>query len=275
MMLVKRSEVIGREIVDKTTGRKMGRATNLFVDTETKRVAGLFYEEGNRHGLISRTSIAIYGQDVILIDKAQQESMPSSNHDPFINSRIVTRDGDVIGKLDDYYFDSMTGYVAGFVTTNRTAAAGKRSVIYGEYFESLIPDAVMVNKEAISSIELETDGTRERLLKRMKDKASHSLSELRDVTRAVLNKVKADLSDVVGVTRETFNLAVDQARSELQSTKDYTKEFLDRVTSSAKAEWEQVRDELGNFTEKLQRAAHAAWSELTNRKGSGKSAGTN
>ena len=260
MMIIKRSEIIGREVFDRASGRHVGRATDLFVETASGRVTGLLYEIGDTRGLIPRAEVSVFGPDAILIDRSERTQMEPS-FDSWVGSRVVTRDKSELGRLEDFYFDSLTGYIGGYVVSGVTD--GRRSLLYSEYFESWTPGILTVSDEATKNLEGENEGTVRRLIERMKSRTIESASELRDVTRALVNKVKADLSETAEVTREAFNRAVERARTELAATAEYTNEFLDRVVASAKTEWERARGELGDFTERLQRAARAAWTELT------------
>jgi sporulation protein YlmC with PRC-barrel domain len=269
MLIVKRSEIIGREVFDRATGRGLGRATDLFVETASGRVTGLLYELGDTRGVIPRAEVSVFGPDAILVDSEELvRARPS--YDTWVGSRVVTRRGEELGRLEDFYFDSLTGYVGGYVVGGATD--GRRSLLYGEYFESWSPGALSVSEEAAGRLEAENEGSVGRLVERMKSKAAESAGELREVTRAVVNKVKADLSGAAEVTREAFNRAVDKARAELDVTAAYTNDFLDRVAAGAKGEWERVRGEFGNFSERLRRAARAAWDELTG-SGRGRAAG--
>lgn len=269
MMIVRRSEVIGREVIDRMAGRRVGRATDLFVETASGRVTGLLYEMGGTRLLIPRADVSVFGPDAILIDSPERvEAEPS--FDPWVGSRVVTRDKDELGRLEDFYFDSLTGYVGGYVVSG--VAGGGRSLLYGEYFESWTPGLLTVSDEAAKNLEGESEGAVRRLVERMKTRTAEGAGELHEVTRALVNKVKADLVGTADVTREAFNRAVDRARAELAATADYTNEFLDRVAAGAKTEWERVRNDLGDFTERLRRAARAAWAELTGA-GRGRSAG--
>ncbi|HEX8117010.1 MAG TPA: PRC-barrel domain-containing protein [Pyrinomonadaceae bacterium] len=209
MMIVKRSEIIGREVFDRATGRRMGRATDLFVETVSGRVTGLLYELGDTRGIIPRAEVSVFGPDAILVDSAELvRARPS--YDTWVGSRVVTRDGEELGRLEDFYFDSLTGYVGGYVVSG--ADDGGRSLLYSEYFESWSPGTLSVRDEAASHLEGENEGSVRRLVEGMKSRAVESVSELRDVTRALVNKVKADLSGTAEVTREAFNRAVDRAR---------------------------------------------------------------
>ncbi len=269
MLIVKRSEIIGREVFDRATGRRLGRATDVFVETVSGRVTGLLYELGDTRGIIPRAEVSVFGPDAILVDSEELvRARPS--YDTWVGSRVVTRRGEELGRLEDFYFDSLTGYVGGYVVSGATD--GSRSLLYGEYFESWSPGALSVSDEAAGRLESENEGAVGRLVERMKSKAAESAGELREVTRAVVNKVKADLSGAAELTREAFNRAVDRARAELAATAAYTNDFLDRVAAGAKGEWERARGEFGDFSERLRRAARAAWDELTG-SGRGRAAG--
>ena len=259
MMIIKRSEIIGREVFDRASGRHVGRATDLFVETASGRVTGLLYEIGDTRGLIPRAEVSVFGPDVILIDRSERTQVEPS-FDSWVGSRVMTRDRSELGRLEDFYFDSLTGDIGGYVVG---VTDGARSILYSEYFESWTPRTLTVSDEATKNLETENEGTVRRLVERMKSRTIETASELRDVTRALVNKVKADLAGTAEVTREAFNRAVDRAHAELAATAEYTNEFLDRVVASAKTEWERARGELGDFTERLQRAARAAWTELT------------
>lgn len=274
MMIVRRSEVVGREVIDRTTGSRMGRAADLFIEADSRRVAGLIYEYEGVRRVVPRASVSVFGTEVILVDTAEQTTQPAPNFS-WAESRAVTGLGRELGRLEDFFFDSLTGYVGGFVLSGpESGSRGSRSLLYEEFVESWTPGALTVSEEASARLEKEDEGTVRRLVERMKSRTVESASELRDVTRALVDKVKVDLSGTAEITREAFNRAVERARAELAATADYTNEFLDRVAASARTEWERVRAELGGFTERLQRAARAAWTELTKEdRGRGRTAG--
>jgi hypothetical protein len=251
----------------------MGRAADLFIEAGSGRVSGLIYEYEGVRRMIPRAGVSVFGTEVILVDAPERAFQPAPDLS-WAASRVVTGRGRELGRLEDFFFDNLTGYVGGFVLSDLEAGTGgARSLLYEEYVESWTPGTLTVSDEAPAHLEKESESAVRRLVERMKARTVESASELRDVTRALVNKVKADLAGTAEVTREAFNRAVDRARAELAATADYTGEFLDRVVAGAKTEWERVRGELGEFTVRLQRAARAAWAELTGgSRGRGRSA---
>lgn len=72
MMIVRRSEVVGREVIDRMTGRRVGRAADLSVEATSGRVAGLVYEIGGTRVLMPRAEVSVFGPDAILVDRSEQ-----------------------------------------------------------------------------------------------------------------------------------------------------------------------------------------------------------
>jgi uncharacterized protein YrrD len=251
-MIIKRSDVVGREIVDRVSGHRLGHASDLMIENLTRRVTGLLYDSASERWFLPRWSVTVFGQDSILVDPPK---LPTPGRDvSYVSWRehqIVTRSGNKLGKLDDFYFDSLTGYIGGFVVTN-----GNRQLLYGEYFESWSPGTITVQDKAERWLENENEWSVRRLVENMKSRTIVGVREFADLLRSLSSRLRADVSAAAKDAGEAVKPVLKQAWTKANESAAKLDRWLEQRAAS-------VRNKTSGWTQRLKRSAQSALSRLT------------
>lgn len=140
-----RSDFLGTQVITRSTGKRLGVVSEIWVDVDRGEVVALALREQILPGVMSGTeqmmqlsSIRQVG-DVILVDDdaALEGDLNLSPYSAMINSEVITESGEMLGRLRDFKFDVVTGKV--------------ESVILASFGLPRIPDQV------ISTYELPVD----------------------------------------------------------------------------------------------------------------------
>ncbi|PRW60334.1 photosystem reaction center subunit H [Chlorella sorokiniana] len=118
-VLLSRSQVMGKEVITRTSGRRLGYVQQMFVDPGTLSVVSLYLrraanpigaKNGDEHILL--TSLRQIS-DVILVHNEDALLDPTADDTvgfyPVVGSEVVTQDGKELGKVRDFVFDPDTG----------------------------------------------------------------------------------------------------------------------------------------------------------------------
>jgi len=140
-----RSDFLGTQVITRTTGKRLGFISQIWVDVDLGEVVALGVREQILPGVMSGTehtmqlsSIRQVG-DVILVDDddAIEDDLTLTPFNTMINSEVVTESGEMLGRLRDFKFDVVTGKL--------------ESIIIASFGYPKIPDQV------ISTYELPVD----------------------------------------------------------------------------------------------------------------------
>lgn len=112
-----RSDILGTQVITRSTGRRLGMVSQLWVDVDRGEVVALGLRENILSNVLSNSeqvmllsSIRQIG-DVVLVDDdtvldADVNVAPYSN---LVNSEVITESGDVLGRVRGFKFDVVTG----------------------------------------------------------------------------------------------------------------------------------------------------------------------
>jgi uncharacterized protein YrrD len=123
--MVRAGEVIGRPIVEREGGKRLGKVKDLVVDPTGRRVIGLIVSEGPLRStkVASWAALQVMGRDSIVLNSAG--SVVKAADAPEIKRvldqesrirglRLQTTEGKGLGKIEDFRFDEQTGVLEGF-----------------------------------------------------------------------------------------------------------------------------------------------------------------
>ncbi len=169
--MIKASEVIGRSVTAREGGHEAGKVKDLVVDQTGKRVLGFILAEG----LLKSTKVAPWatlqaiGPDAVVLDsvanivkaaesveiKAALEGGTSIH-----GLRLQTTDGKDLGKVEDFYFDEVSGAVEGYEVSGGVFAdtLGGRSFLPMPPSIELGKDVAFVGPDVASTITQVTGG---------------------------------------------------------------------------------------------------------------------
>ncbi len=118
-----RSDFLGTQIITRTTGKRLGCVSQLWVDVDRGEVVAVGLREPILPGVMSGTehlmqlsSIRQVG-DVILVDDDDvlEDDLNLMPYSTMINSEVITESGEMLGRLRDFKFDVTTGKLEAIV----------------------------------------------------------------------------------------------------------------------------------------------------------------
>ncbi|NEP16394.1 MAG: PRC-barrel domain containing protein [Leptolyngbya sp. SIO4C1] len=112
-----RSDIIGTQVITRTTGRRLGIVSQIWVDVDRGEVVALGLRENIMSKVLSNTeqvmllsSIRQIG-DVILVDDdtAIEDDVSVASFSTMINSEVITESGEILGRVRGFKFDVVSG----------------------------------------------------------------------------------------------------------------------------------------------------------------------
>lgn len=118
--IILRSDLLGTQVITRSTGKRLGVVSQLWVDVDRREVVALGLRDNIISGVLSGTphmmlldSIRQIG-DVILVDDdtVLEDSMSIDSYSSLINSEVITETGELLGRVRGFKFDAVSGKVA-------------------------------------------------------------------------------------------------------------------------------------------------------------------
>lgn len=206
--LLKQSELLNRLVLDRHTTEEVGRVTQLWLDWQAHRIAGLTCNSGFLGGKkhhVAWEQVNTIGSDSILVNSLKEETESETLEPPesHIGAEVWTDVGNKVGKLVDYIIEPETGAIVNYLYSS----SGWQGIMEGIY--TLAPAAVssvgkkriIVLEEAVKNSEKYSEGVDERM------------SQAAKFIRSDYNKTLEHMESLKqGVPQVTDNLT-DQAKA--------------------------------------------------------------
>ena len=110
-----RSQLMGKEVVTRTSGVRLGQCSQMWVDAENWTVEALAIRQNALTGGVDHVKLSALRQvgDVVLVhdENAVERRWSSYNLSPLIGCDVITEAGAFIGRVRDYEFDPEDGSV--------------------------------------------------------------------------------------------------------------------------------------------------------------------
>ena len=110
-----RSQLMGKEVVTRTSGVRLGQCSQMWVDTENWMVEALAIRQNALTGGVDHVKLSALRQvgDVVLVhdENAVERRWSAYNLSPLIGCDVITEAGAFIGRMRDYEFDPEDGSV--------------------------------------------------------------------------------------------------------------------------------------------------------------------
>lgn len=113
---MKRKQLLGLPVVDKETGRVLGRVSEVWYEPGHKRLSGLFF---NGTGLLGRQKcvaledIAVLGEYSVIVNHDAVTPAPPTRS--VIHARVCAQDGSFFGRVGDLEIQPSNGAVLSMV----------------------------------------------------------------------------------------------------------------------------------------------------------------
>ena len=118
-----RSDILGTQVITRSTGRRLGVISQLWVDIDRREVVAMGMRESMLSGVLSNTqqmmllsSIRQIG-DVILVDDdtVLEEDLNVEAYSTLINCEVITETGELLGKVRGFRFNASNGKLMSLV----------------------------------------------------------------------------------------------------------------------------------------------------------------
>lgn len=141
-MLIYGRELRRQQVVDATTGRSLGRVTQVVWDPKSGQLLGLEVDDGQAKMVRPQQIQAIAPGVITIVPEAAPESPL-----PELGKRLVTADGREYGRVRDVVFDLTTGQVLAY----EIKRAHGRAMIVPALGVTEYPDRIEVSPQAIAA----------------------------------------------------------------------------------------------------------------------------
>ena len=123
--MIRASELSGRPVVDIDEAQKLGRIDKIIIDPEARRVAAFLVSHGGTFHkdkaplLLPAASVHAIGPDAVTVRHAPEVNGAAAHFDQLprvsdiIGRKVVSRDGRLLGVVDDVLISGADGIVVG------------------------------------------------------------------------------------------------------------------------------------------------------------------
>ncbi|MBW4467943.1 MAG: PRC-barrel domain-containing protein [Pegethrix bostrychoides GSE-TBD4-15B] len=121
-----RSDLMGTQIITRSSGKRLGVVSQLWVDVDRREVVAVGMRESVLSGVLSNiqqamllTSVRQIG-DVVLVDDniTMEDDFNAEAYSTLINSEVITETGELLGKVRGFKFDTADGRVEAIVVAS-------------------------------------------------------------------------------------------------------------------------------------------------------------
>ncbi len=166
-----RSDLIGTQVITRSSGKKLGVVNQMWVDVDQREVVALGVRSTlitgeQKYMLLNRVSQI--GDVVLVEDEAAIEPVDTYGCSTIINSEVVTETGELLGKIRGFKFDPNTGDLTALVIASLGLPLIPAQIIstYELPIDEIVssgPDRIIVFEGAEERVNQITVGLMERL----------------------------------------------------------------------------------------------------------------
>lgn len=223
--IIKRSDLIGRLVLDRQTVEQLGHIEEIAVDLKSNQVLGFTTKSGilpvgGKKRAFSWQQIDTIGVDAVLVNKSadEDEFLLPENADCSMGHEVWTDAGKKVGVLVDYLIKNDTGKVTNYLFKTD---GGLRGILKGVYImpASAMTSAgskrVIVSESMVENPPQYTEGLDQKIIQAaefLQEDFERTLSDLEGLKKEVqkLGKSSKD-SSVQTSTKEDDNLSDNTA----------------------------------------------------------------
>jgi uncharacterized protein YrrD len=164
--MIKANSVLGKQLLSRADGEKLGSVKDVIVGKDRTRVVALLLSEGgffSKPTVVPLESVVNFGKDAVVITDSQ--AVVKADHVPTVaqaleidqnltGRKVFSEQGDHYGKLADIYFDDKTGEIMGVDVTGvgEGSAAKKTNFLGRENIVSFGADALVISAAGASML---------------------------------------------------------------------------------------------------------------------------
>lgn len=216
-------------VISLEEGRQIGFIKGLVLDHANKKVAALIIEQKGwlkEQKFIPYYKIHSVGSDAITIEKISGAEKAGSLPEiikllkekvGIIGSRIVAENGTLLGYIDEYYVDLVSGAIDGLEFSGKFL----NSVIKGRAFldinfvRTIGKEVVVVTNDAIDNV-FKLEGGLQETVKNIRESTSHLWETTLQKTREISTNINKSLDKV----KKDKRFGYDEAEDEIEKADD-------------------------------------------------------
>ncbi|MDJ0707964.1 MAG: PRC-barrel domain-containing protein [Leptolyngbyaceae cyanobacterium MO_188.B28] len=256
--LIKRSNLLGRLVIDQQTTEELGHINQMFVDVKSHQVMGVSCKSGllGRIAHVFRwADINSIGADSMLINwNADAPLELSDAMNTMVNHELWTDSGNKVGTINDYCLDSETGQVTDYLFVS----SGWQGIKEGAYrlpSEAVInvgPKRIIVKDEAVQSAEQFSEGLQDKLtqavefIKEDYAKTQADMTSLVEGAQTTASKLQESAQQVAGQAKGTAS----NIQGQLQSVVHKAAEHVQETAASVQKKVEEASPDEASAPEK-------------------------
>lgn len=244
--LIKRSDLLGRLVIDQQSTEELGHIDQLFIDTQTHQVVVVKCTSG----FLSRTAhtfswanVNNIGTDSVLIDWNEDGLIePSDAINPIIGLELWADSGNKVGIVRDYCLDIETGEVTDYLFIS----GGWRGIQEGSYRlpSSAVISAgrkrVIAKDEVLKSAEQFSGG--------LQEKFSHAAEFLKEDYA----KTQADMTSLLEGAQTTASQLQDSAKHVTAQTREAATDVQEHLQTAVHKAAEKVQETAASVQKKVE-----------------------
>lgn len=131
--MIRASELSGRSVVDIDAAEKLGHIDKIIIDPETRRVAAFLVSNGGAFQkdkaltVLPAAAVHAIGPDAVTVRRAAEVPGAAAHVDQLprvsdiVGRKVVSRDGRLLGVVDDVLISGADGIIVGYQLADSTA----------------------------------------------------------------------------------------------------------------------------------------------------------
>jgi uncharacterized protein YrrD len=264
-MLIKALDIVDRKIMTLKTGEFVEKVKDIIYDPQTNEVLALLISDGGWFSdakVIHYKDIHSIGEDAIVVEnkevireakEIQGRVNEIARKDTYLTAtRIVTEQGEELGKVTDIFFDEQTGKVVEFQVSGgavQDVREGKKRVRISDIL-TVGKDATIVKSYTVESFEAQGEtGGLQGAARDMKEQAEEAIDRVRDGVEKTTQKARLKAEEMQNDPENKQR--AEGIKNKLSAMRDAAGEDIRKIQESLPGQAEKVKDDLGTKTRKL------------------------
>lgn len=244
---IKATEIIGLPVITLDTGEEVEYVSDVLYDLKSHSVAALLVGSGgwfSEAKVINITDIHTIGTDAVMIPSASviktagdfkenNLAQVAKDREYLRKTRMVTEQGEEIGKVTDVFFSIPSGTVSYFEVSEgllEDAMEGRKTVNVADII-TIGQDATIVRTHTQEDVNQQIDGGIKKAIENTKEDTKEAFDELKEDARIAADKTQKKYDEIKN-DPNTQN-KVQQAENKARQITDRTKNAVSQAKTKA------------------------------------------
>lgn len=267
---VRVQSILGKEVITLKDGSFIGKIQAVATNPEEKKVVGVYVKlKGILSGknFVPFSNIQAFGSHSVTLkeDYEPETSSKAPEEKDIIGMPIITIDGTLLGKVDDYTFDAESGVIKEYILSEglvQDTLRGK-GVLNNDKVSRIGKDVIVALADVDESGLEELDP----LYEDFSEEEVNELEELADDAVEKIEEEKEEIQEVIDTSQEEADKAwqqsIKKAKDVSEKWTNKVKEQAEKVGEEAKELWSEAQSTVMKQLEKLNHVREKWQEKLT------------